>query len=71
MEKKLNILNQAKKEETKPQTPDEQNTNKISLNDYRAQLKQKFAPVSGTNLPMSMSSSINKNEGYNSNSNYC
>lgn len=56
LEKKLNNLNQPKKEDPpgKSVTFDAQpNNNKINLNDYRAQLKQKFAtPASDSNIPL-------------------
>lgn len=56
LEKKLNNLNQPKKEDplVKSFTVDSQpNNNKINLNDYRAQLRQKFAaPASDSNIPL-------------------
>lgn len=57
LEKKLNHLNQPKKEESKKEESKavtfDSSANKINLNDYRAQMRQKFAnPSSDNNIQM-------------------
>ena len=50
LQKKLNNLNQ-KKEEEKTDIMTTSTTNKINLNEYRAQLKKKLNPQSEQNIP--------------------